>query len=63
MESAVKQFSRRVKGSEKFWLEDGSEAVLQVRAACLSQDDRVNRLWSRPPNSHAYGTNWRNIAA
>jgi hypothetical protein len=63
MESAVKQFSRRVKGSEKFWVEAGSEAVLQVRAACLSQDDRIDRLWSRPLPSHAYGSNWRSIAA
>ena len=63
MESTVKQFSRRVKGSEKFWLEEGSEAVLQVRAATLSQDDRMERLWSRPTPSHAYGSNWRKIAA
>lgn len=63
MESAVKQFSRRVKGSEKFWVEEGSEAVLQVRAASLSQDDRMDRLWSRPHSSHAYGSNWRKIAA
>ena len=63
MESAVKQFSRRVKGSEKFWVEEGSEAVLQVRAASLSRDDRAERLWARPVPSHAYGTNWSNIAA
>jgi hypothetical protein len=63
MESAVKQFSRRVKGTEKFWVEEGSEAVLQVRAASLSQDDRAERLWNRPPPTHAYGSNWRRIAA
>lgn len=63
IESAVKQFSRRVKGSEKFWLESGAEAVLQVRAACLSQDDRIDRLWTYPLDEHAYGTNWRNIAS
>jgi len=30
---------RRVKGSEKFWLTDGAEAILQLRAAQLSDDD------------------------
>ncbi len=63
MESAVKQFSRRIKGTEKFWLQTGAEATLQVRAACLSQDDRLDRLWSRPVLSHAYGSNWRRISA
>jgi hypothetical protein len=33
VESAIKQLNRRVKGSEKFWLKAGAEAVLQVRAA------------------------------
>lgn len=63
MESAVKQFSRRVKGTEKFWLQDGVEAVLQVRAACLSQDDRIERLWAQPIIPHAYGSNWMKIAS
>ena len=48
VESTIKQINRRVKGSEKFWLEDGAEAILQLRAAQLSQDDRWNRYWSRP---------------
>jgi hypothetical protein len=48
VESTIKQMNRRVKGSEKFWLEDGAEAILQLRAAQLSQDDRWNRNWSRP---------------
>lgn len=63
VESAVKQFCRRVKGSEKFWVEEGAEATLQVRAAYLSQDDRVERLWAHPVETQAYGTNWRDIAA
>jgi hypothetical protein len=63
IESAVKQFSRRVKGTEKFWLKDGAEAVLQVRAACMSQDDRIERLWARPTAAHAYGANWMKIAS
>ena len=48
VESTIKQINRRVKGSEKFWLEGGAEAILQLRAAQLSQDDRWNRTWLRP---------------
>jgi hypothetical protein len=48
VESTIKQLNRRVKGSEKFWLEGGAEAMLQLRAAQLSDDDRWNRYWSRP---------------
>jgi hypothetical protein len=56
VESLIKQFNRRVKGTEKFWLEGGGEAVLQVRAAYLSGDDRANRLWtSSRPHQRAVG--------
>jgi hypothetical protein len=48
VESVIKQLNRRVKGSEKFWLEPGAEAVLQVRAAYLSEDGRAERYWRRP---------------
>jgi hypothetical protein len=48
VESTIKQINRRVKGSEKFWLGGGAEAVLQLRAAQLSQDDRWDRNWTRP---------------
>src|SRR5262245_11477716 len=48
VESTIKQINRRVKGSEKFWLEGGAEAMLQLRAAYLSEDDRANAYWSRP---------------
>jgi hypothetical protein len=39
MESAVKQINQRVKGTEKFWSEAGSEAVLQLRADHLSDGE------------------------
>jgi hypothetical protein len=56
VESAVKPVNRRVKGSEKFWLRGGAEAVLQVRAAYLSEDGRVERYWARPrPRGRAVG--------
>lgn len=48
VESTIKQINRRVKGSEKFWLEGGAEAMLQLRAAQLSQDDRWEKKWLRP---------------
>jgi hypothetical protein len=57
VESTIKQLNRRVKGSEKFWLKGGAEAVLQVRAAYLSEDDRAKRYWGRPrPYARAAGT-------
>lgn len=41
VESLIKQINHRVKGTEQFWNDGGLEAVLQVRAAHLSQDDRA----------------------
>src|SRR5262245_13514469 len=48
VERVLKQGNRRVKGSEKCGLRGGVEAVLQVRAAYLSEDERAERYWSRP---------------
>ena len=50
VESLVKEINWRVKGTEKFWNDPaGAEAVLQVRAALLCQDDRLaNYLAHRP---------------
>jgi hypothetical protein len=50
MESLVKEMNYRVKGTEMFWNDpDGGEAILQVRAAALSDDDRLSRhLRTRP---------------
>jgi hypothetical protein len=47
MESAVKQINQRVKGSEKFWSEAGSEAVLQLRADQLSDEEPLADFWQR----------------
>ena len=42
VESLVGEFNARVKGREKFWNRPGgAEAILQVRAALLSEDDRL----------------------
>lgn len=44
MESLVKEMNYRVKGTEMFWNDPhGAEAILQVRAAVLSDDDRLAR--------------------
>ncbi|HTU24905.1 MAG TPA: hypothetical protein VMF30_05885 [Pirellulales bacterium] len=49
-ESLVKQISKRVKGTEKFW-DDGprGEAILQIRAALISQDNRLARFIRNRP--------------
>jgi len=47
MESAVKQINRRVKGTEKFWSEAGAEALLQLRADQLSDDQSLEAFWQR----------------
>jgi hypothetical protein len=56
VESTIKQINRRVKGTEKFWLSGAAEAILQLRAAYLSEDDRASAYWSRPrPYARAAG--------
>jgi hypothetical protein len=47
MESVVKQVNRRVKGTEKFWSEPGAEAILQLRADQLSDDQPLEAFWQR----------------
>lgn len=56
VESLIKQFNQRVKGTEKFWHRSRLEAVLQSRAAYLSQDGRAKRFWDkRKPTGRAAG--------
>jgi hypothetical protein len=51
-ESLVKQISKRVKGTEKFWNDGPSgEAILQLRAAVISDGDRLNRWITNRPIS------------
>jgi len=52
MESFVKELNQRVKGTQNFWNDGPSgEAILQVRAAALCDDDRLQRhLKNRPGN-------------
>ena len=47
VESAVKQFNYRVKGTEKFWRETGAEEILRLRADYLSDGDPLSQFWQR----------------
>ena len=51
VESTVKRFNRRVKGTEKFWSERGAEALLQLRADYLSETEPVERFWQEREDS------------
>lgn len=46
MESTVKQVSRRVKGSEKYWSSAGGEGILRLRGEYLSNDEPMNNYWA-----------------
>jgi len=63
VESLIKQFNQRVKGTEKFWNKGGAECVLQIRAAYLSEDDRSERFHEQRPRGRAVGRNRKNLAA
>lgn len=47
VESTVKLFNRRVKGTEKFWSEEGAEAILQLRSDYLSETEPLRDFWER----------------
>jgi hypothetical protein len=55
MESTVKQVSRRVKGSEKYWSSSGGEAILRLRGEYLSDDEPMRTYWD-DRSRHAAGT-------
>lgn len=47
MESTVKQVSRRVKGSEKYWSQGGGELMLRLRGEYLSDSNPMGAYWTR----------------
>ena len=53
-ESLVGQFNARVKSKQKYWNDpEGAEPILQLRAAVLSEDDRLARFFAgRPGNPY-----------
>lgn len=54
IESLIKEINYRVKGTEKFWNRPaGAESILQIRAAALSDDDRLSQwILNRPGSAH-----------
>lgn len=51
-ESLVGEINARVKAPEKFWnCPEGAEAILQLRAAILSEDDRLARYFAQRPGN------------
>jgi hypothetical protein len=52
VESLVGEFNARLKSKQKYWNRpDGAEAVLQLRACVLSQDDRLVRFFEQRPGN------------
>jgi hypothetical protein len=52
VESLVGEFNGRVKGRDKYWNRSaGAEAILQVRAAVLSEDGRLARYFAERPGN------------
>ena len=49
----MKQFNQRVKGTEKFWTEKGAEALLQLRADQLSDDQPLTTFWQHRQENEA----------
>jgi hypothetical protein len=54
MESMVKQVSRRVKGTEKYWSSSGGESMLRLCGEYLSDDEPMRAYWNRR-SRHAPG--------
>jgi len=62
VESAVKQFNQRVKGTEKVWSEEGAESILQLRADYLSDDKPLEGFWQRREASETGQRRYRRAA-
>jgi hypothetical protein len=51
-ESLVGEFNARVKSRQHYWNRpEGAEAILQLRAAVLSEDGRLDRYFTARPGS------------
>lgn len=54
IESGVKRFGKRVKGTEQFWSINGVEAILALRSMWLSEDEASQHYWlGMPPRKVA----------
>jgi hypothetical protein len=62
MESVMKQINQRVKGTEKFWCEQGAEAVLQLRGDLLTDNRPLDDFWQRREASQSGQRPYRQAA-
>ena len=62
VESAVKQFNQRVKGTEKFWTEEGAEALLQLRADYLGPTAVLDDFWQNRQDNATGQNNYAQAA-
>lgn len=62
VESTMKQINARVKGTEKFWRADHSEAILQLRADTLSDSKPLSDYWERWQSRQTGANQYRNVA-
>jgi len=62
MESLMKQINQRVKGTEKFWCEEGAEAILQLRGDLLSDACPLDAFWDRRQASETGQRRYRRVA-
>lgn len=52
VESLVGEFNARVKSKQKYWTRpEGAESILQLRAALLSDDERLTRFFANRPGN------------
>jgi len=49
VEAGVKQFNKRIKGTEQFWRPQRLETILVLRGLWISQDERWDHYWSSRP--------------
>jgi histone H3/H4 len=59
VESVIKMINKRVKGTEKFWSDQGAEAILQLRADHLSETDTMSRFWEARETNIGSGRKYR----
>ena len=62
VESTVKQFNQRVKGTEKFWTEVGAEALLQLRADYLGPSTIIAEFWQNRQDNATGQNNYTQAA-
>jgi hypothetical protein len=63
MEATVKQVNRRVKGTEKFWCSQGAEAIVQLRADYLSDDQPLEDFFEKRQQNASGQRPYRRAAA